>query len=794
MSVPNQTPYIIYNANGLTTVFPFEFYIINSGDIQVSINGTTVTSGYSVSGTGNVGGGDVTFITPPASGSVVMLERVVPTYRLTDYQDNGDLLADTVNKDFDRLWMAIQRSFIYLGLALRRPLLGGPYNAEGYRIANGGDPVDKQDFATKNYVDNSFTAGLNKVLRTPEDIPALPAAQYRNGKLLGFNNIGNPVLVTPESGSAADVLLQLAASNGALLVGGARQNYATVADMISDLKLNVNNIVSWDGYYSSGDGGRGRGRVLGGLPTGKVVDGGTYFALSNGKYVETIFDSYIDPLQFGLREANTAAQNKVALDNTIKYGLVNKRPIIQLRSGTYYTDPIDIEGSSYDWFYWQCKKGDVTYICTNETTPLLTVRGIPLSNPDDLAFFQNTFQYCTVDGFRLSSPYCMLRFLYMEKFLFTNLIMSGRMNAAGQYRSNAIIGPMYNREAAVWGEISNMIFSNCNRAFLSGVGLTSELGFKHVLVGDCTFKDWDIQTCGFEDGVYVMDCGYFDGGFFDNIQWHMNAAQPFVTNVHCMRMFKPQICRFKNCNFFEPNGMGLHMLSPRNCRVDASNVIWGAGQIGTQPALRVSNFDNITSINNKFSPMIVNCWGSAVIVQTQNDIDFTGLIEHDNCLAGNTIPGIVLQGCTGTKLYDIQMDSLGGAAISVDAASCEVRNIDYRRYTSQTVRTSGGSINCIPSNRVRQVSSAAFAGIFDDELQYNASSGTASVTLPPAADCPGKLIRVIKTDSTTNGVAIFVTSGSGNTINGASSYSLNTQYAFVYLRSTGNNWLVVGKS
>jgi hypothetical protein len=35
MSVPNQTPYIIYNANGLTTVFPFEFYIINAGDIQV---------------------------------------------------------------------------------------------------------------------------------------------------------------------------------------------------------------------------------------------------------------------------------------------------------------------------------------------------------------------------------------------------------------------------------------------------------------------------------------------------------------------------------------------------------------------------------------------------------------------------------------------------------------------------------------------------------------------------------------------------------------------------------------
>ncbi|HDC4426300.1 TPA: hypothetical protein O8L76_000365 [Enterobacter asburiae] len=211
MSVPNQTPYIIYNANGLTTVFPFEFYIINSGDIQVTINGTVVTSGYSVTGVGNIGGGDVTFITPPTSGSVVMLERVVPTYRLTDYQDNGDLLADTVNKDFDRLWMAIQRSFIYLGLALRRPLLGGPFNAEDYRITGIADPVNDSDAVTKKYLNE---VSLAKTLRTPENITSLPPVALRAGKLIGFDGYGNPIPVLPESGSAADVLLLLAAANG----------------------------------------------------------------------------------------------------------------------------------------------------------------------------------------------------------------------------------------------------------------------------------------------------------------------------------------------------------------------------------------------------------------------------------------------------------------------------------------------------------------------------------------------------------------------------------------------------
>ena len=146
-----------------------------------------------------------------------MLERVVPTYRLTDYQDNGDLLADTVNKDFDRLWMAIQRSFIYLGLALRRPLLGGPFNAEGYRISNGADPVDKQDFVTRNYAETVY---LIKTLRVPEaDVAQVPSADLRANKLLAFNSAGQPIAVLPGTGSASEVMIELAKPTGTSLIG-----------------------------------------------------------------------------------------------------------------------------------------------------------------------------------------------------------------------------------------------------------------------------------------------------------------------------------------------------------------------------------------------------------------------------------------------------------------------------------------------------------------------------------------------------------------------------------------------
>lgn len=257
MSVPSQTPYNIYTANGLTTVFAYQFYIISASDLQVSINGGIVTSGYTVAGVGNEDGGDITFLTPPANGAVVMLQRVVPAFRLTDYQDNGDLLADTVNKDFDRLWMAMQQAFLYLGLALQRPLLGGPFDAENYRISNLGNPASDHDAANKAYVDDvtaaqvdaeaaarksadnslqiQIASNLQRTLRVPESVvDEIPGVSSRGGKVLAFNDLGKPIAVLPQSGSASDVLIQLAASSGSNLVGWNDSTVGEILDRMVD--------------------------------------------------------------------------------------------------------------------------------------------------------------------------------------------------------------------------------------------------------------------------------------------------------------------------------------------------------------------------------------------------------------------------------------------------------------------------------------------------------------------------------------------------------------------------------
>ncbi|MGK4422906.1 phage tail fiber domain-containing protein [Yersinia enterocolitica] len=241
MSVPNQTPYNIYTANGVTTVFPFGFLIFDAGDLVVSLNGTALTSGFTVSGVSAVNGGSVTFLTPPVSGAVVMLARNMPLVRQTEYQDNGDLLAATINKDFDRVWMVLQGQAVDNSLALSRPGIAYDYYAgRGYRISGIDDPVSAQDAATKIYTDSLVSSALAKSLRVPEtSIDVLPSASARSNRILGFNDAGSPIALIPESGSAADVLIQLAKPTGASLVGTPS---GTVSGNLSSIEDTLNTL------------------------------------------------------------------------------------------------------------------------------------------------------------------------------------------------------------------------------------------------------------------------------------------------------------------------------------------------------------------------------------------------------------------------------------------------------------------------------------------------------------------------------------------------------------------------
>ncbi|SEI79256.1 glycosyl hydrolase family 28-related protein [Achromobacter sp. NFACC18-2] len=179
--------------NGITVTFAFDFLCLEERDLRVSISDTVLPSSqYSISGLGQLQGGAVTFVSAPAAGVPILMELDVVIARAIDYQDNGDLLAATVNFDFDRLWLAIKGAFWWL----RRSLMLGPYDVDGagsYRANNNriqdlADPVADQDAVNQrsmfafvtDYVDKAIAgvvggfgwflqAGIGAVYRTFQD-------------------------------------------------------------------------------------------------------------------------------------------------------------------------------------------------------------------------------------------------------------------------------------------------------------------------------------------------------------------------------------------------------------------------------------------------------------------------------------------------------------------------------------------------------------------------------------------------------------------------------------------------
>lgn len=173
-SVEPQTPYTEHVGNGVTTAFSYEFQLLAADDLVVTIDGVVIpSSDFVLTGVGNQAGGDVTFTVAPVNGAVVLLSRTILLKRDIDYQYNGALAEQTVDLDFNRLWQALQGAMAIVGGAVRAPF--------------------------------------------PEQIPALPNAAARANTLLAFDASGDPTVAVPASGSAADVLLQLASVASALL-------------------------------------------------------------------------------------------------------------------------------------------------------------------------------------------------------------------------------------------------------------------------------------------------------------------------------------------------------------------------------------------------------------------------------------------------------------------------------------------------------------------------------------------------------------------------------------------------
>jgi hypothetical protein len=132
MTIASSTGRIQYNGNGTTLAFTVPFYFLDNSHLQVVLTSVasvdtvqTITTNYTVSGSGNPAGGTVTMIVAPASGEKLTVIRSVPLTQSTDLVDNDPLPAEVLETALDKGIMIDQQIQEQLDRAIKVPVGAG---------------------------------------------------------------------------------------------------------------------------------------------------------------------------------------------------------------------------------------------------------------------------------------------------------------------------------------------------------------------------------------------------------------------------------------------------------------------------------------------------------------------------------------------------------------------------------------------------------------------------------------------------------------------------------------------
>jgi hypothetical protein len=232
MTVSSSTNRVSYSGNGTLTTFAYTFKVFDQGDLTVilrSSTGTetvqTITTHYTVTGVGDVGGGNVVFVTAPSATETVVILREQDLTQGLDLVPNDPFPAQSLEESLDKLTFMVQQHEEELGRAIKasrtNTLTGSEFTISAADRANkvfafdsSGDLSVTQELGTFKGNWAASTAYVERDLvkdTTTNDVFIVNSAHTSSGSL---------PLTTNTNSAKYDKIIDISNPPGDLTVGG----------------------------------------------------------------------------------------------------------------------------------------------------------------------------------------------------------------------------------------------------------------------------------------------------------------------------------------------------------------------------------------------------------------------------------------------------------------------------------------------------------------------------------------------------------------------------------------------
>lgn len=179
--------------------------------------------------------------------------------------------------------------------------------------------------------------------------------------------------------------------------------------------------------------------------------------------------------------------------------------------------------------------------------------------------------------------------------------------------------------------------------------------------------------------------------------------------------------------------------------------------------------------------------------------------EFIDCNANSASFTVTLPTAVGIsgKAYIFKKSDSSVNTVTIDGSGSETidgstTKVLYKQYDTIVIVSNGADWNVVSTNDNYMsyiAKTATYTAVVGDDLISCDSSGAAlTINLPTAVGITGKSFTIRKSDSTfATANAITVDASGSETIDGATTTTLNTQYESITIVSDGANWVIVDR-